>query len=185
MSELFDPIDRSAVRRASAVPDPSATEPYATEPYATEQPPTGRSEDTPSGNTRSRNAPSPSSTRFARAVDALRSPDPLRRETGFDFLREHADAYIDDLVAEFESASGAAARGASASEPDGRDAAPRGLLLELICEARSPRSLPVLVEQLAGEDDELRFWAARGLEMLDSREAHQALERAHAEGLII
>lgn len=176
MSEPFDPTDRAVAQPvaqpSSAVPGLSGTEPSAT----------GQSDDAPS-----RGVPGPSSARFARAVDALRSPDPLRRETGFDFLREHADAYIDDLVAEFEAVSGAAAPAAStsASEPDGRDAALRALLLELICEARSPRSLPVLVGQLAGEDDDLRFWAARGLEMLDSREARQALEQAEAEGLII
>lgn len=112
-----------------------------------------------------------SNPRFDRALQSMRSTDPRLGENGFDFLREHADAYVDDLVAEFE-----------AEHDDGRL---RGLLLELICEARSPRALPVLVRQLEGDDEAMRFWAARGLEMLDSREAHQALERAYANGLII
>jgi hypothetical protein len=30
----------------------------------------------------------------------------------------------------------------------------------------------------------LRFWAVRGLEMLDSREAEQVLEQARADGWI-
>jgi hypothetical protein len=41
-------------------------------------------------------------------------------------------------------------------------------LLELIGEARSPQALPVLVEQLNGDDEALRSWAVRSLEQLDT-----------------
>jgi hypothetical protein len=108
--------------------------------------------------------------RFARALQSMRSGDPQVRENGFDFLREHADAYVDDLVAEFEK--------------EREDHGLRCWLLELISEARSPRALPVLAGQLESDDESLRFWAIRGLEMLDSREAHQELHRARSSGWI-
>ncbi|SEG69190.1 hypothetical protein SAMN04489712_10959 [Thermomonospora echinospora] len=107
---------------------------------------------------------------FARAVERMRSTDPALREKGFDFLREHADSYVEELVAAFER------------EHD--DAAMRCLLLELVAEARDPRALPVLAAHLDGSDETLQFWAIRGLEMLGTREAEQALDRARAEGWI-
>jgi HEAT repeat protein len=118
-----------------------------------------------------------STKRFARALEAMRSADPRVREDGFDFLREHADAYVDELIAAF-----------TAERDDGHDERDdhelRCWLLELISEARSPRALPVLAEQLDSEDESLRFWAIRGLEMLDTREAYQELSRARSSGWI-
>ena len=112
-----------------------------------------------------------SSHRFARALRSMRSQDPQLREDGFDFLREHADAYVDELIAEFEN-----------------EQAEHGLrcrLLELIAETRSPRVLPVLAAQLESDDESLRFWAIRGIEMLDTKEARQELHRARANGWIV
>ena len=111
-----------------------------------------------------------SNQRFARALRSLRTRDPRLREDGFDFLREHADSYVDELIAEFEA------------QRD--DHGLRCLLLELIAEARSPRALPVFASQLATDDESLRFWAVRGMEMLDTREAHTELARARANGWI-
>jgi hypothetical protein len=109
--------------------------------------------------------------RFARALQSMRSRDARLRADGFDFLREHADAYVDDLIAEF------------GQEED--DHGLRCLLLELISEARSPRALYVLAGQVETTDDSLRFWAIRGLEMLDTREANQELDRARSHGWIM
>ncbi len=100
----------------------------------------------------------------------MRDDDPRSREAGFDFLREHADAYVEDLIAEFRS------------ERD--DADLRCRLLELVAEARSGAALAVLAEELESPDESLRFWAVRGLEMLDTREAEAALDRARASGWI-
>ncbi|MBA9001673.1 MULTISPECIES: HEAT repeat domain-containing protein [Thermomonospora] len=110
--------------------------------------------------------------RFARALERMRSQDPAEREKGFDFLREHADSYVDDLITAFTQ------------EPDPDF---RCLLLELIAEARDPRALPVLTRHLdtPDPDDPLQFWAVRGLEMLDTPEAHRALTQARAQGLIL
>lgn len=108
--------------------------------------------------------------RFERALELLRSRDPESGERGFDFLREHADTFVDDLTAAFEA------------EPDQRL---RCLLLELIAEARSAEALPVLARQLDSEDDDLRLWAVRGLEMLDTREANRLLEEAEAQGRLL
>jgi hypothetical protein len=48
-------------------------------------------------------------------------------------------------------------------------------LLELVAEARSLRALDLLVEQLHSTDTALRSRAARGLELLDTKEARRAL----------
>ncbi|WP_161602653.1 HEAT repeat domain-containing protein [Thermomonospora catenispora] len=106
----------------------------------------------------------------ARALERMRSQDPAEREKGFDFLREHADSYVEDLIAAFTGEE----------DPDFRR-----LLLELIAEARDPKALPVFTRHLDDCDDPLQFWAVRGLEMLDTPDAHRALAQARAQGLIV
>jgi hypothetical protein len=108
--------------------------------------------------------------RFDQAMQLMRTKEPQVREDAFDFLREHADAYVGELIAEF------------AAERD--DPGLRCWLLELIAEARSPEALEVFRGQLESQDESLRFWAVRGLEMLDTREAEQALEEAYANGWV-
>ncbi|MEO5876928.1 MAG: hypothetical protein ABIS86_09590 [Streptosporangiaceae bacterium] len=103
--------------------------------------------------------------RFDRAIQQMRS----REQLGFDFLREHADAYVDELVAQFGTE---------------QDHALRCLLLELVAEARSACALPLLAAQLAGTDEALQFWGIRGLEMLDTPEADRELDRARVQGWI-
>ncbi|TYC13384.1 HEAT repeat domain-containing protein [Actinomadura syzygii] len=100
----------------------------------------------------------------------MREKDPGTREDAFDFLREHADAYVDELIAEF----------AAETEDPGL----RCWLLELIAEARSEKALDLFRERLEDMDESLQFWAVRGLEMLDTREAEQALDQARANGFI-
>ena len=111
-----------------------------------------------------------SQRRFDRAMQQMRQRDPQSRENGFDFLREHADSYIDELIAEFEA------------EQD--DHGLRCWLLELIAEARDEKALPILAAQLETLDESLQFWAVRGLEMLDSRESATVLHKARANGWI-
>jgi hypothetical protein len=108
--------------------------------------------------------------RFDQAMQLMRKSDPQVREDAFDFLREHADAYVDELIEAF------------AAERDEHGL--RCWLLELIAETRSPKALAVFGDQLESTDESLRFWAVRGLEMLDSREAGQVLHRARANGWI-
>ncbi|MEU8797318.1 hypothetical protein [Spirillospora sp. NPDC048819] len=107
--------------------------------------------------------------RFEQAMQLMRKSDTQVREDAFDFLREHADAYVDELIAEF-----------TAEDDQGL----RCWLLELVAEARSPKALGLFRDQLEGMDESLRFWAVRGLEMLDDREAEQALDQARANGWI-
>lgn len=107
--------------------------------------------------------------RFDEAMQRMRKTDPQVRENAFDFLREHADAYVEELIGEF------------AAEADDDL---RCRLLELIAEARSPEALGLFREQLESPDESLRFWAVRGLEMLDTRDAEQTLEQARADGWI-
>jgi hypothetical protein len=107
--------------------------------------------------------------RFDQAMQHMRKTDPQAREGAFDFLREHADAYAGELIGEF------------AAEADDDL---RCRLLELIAEARAPEALGVFRDQLESPDESLRFWAVRGLEMLDSRAAEQVLERARDDGWI-
>ena len=107
--------------------------------------------------------------RFAQALESMRSRDARVSTRGFDFLREHADAYVDELIEEFGRE---------------RDDELRCWLLELICEARSPRALRVLAGQLESDEESLRFWGVRGLEMLDTREARHELYLARSQGWI-
>jgi HEAT repeat protein len=99
----------------------------------------------------------------------MRRNDPQAAEDGFDLLLPHAGDHVEELIAEF------------LAEPD--DHGLRCWLLELIGEARSPLALPILVEQLNGEDESLRFWAARRLRALDSRPARETLWRARRNGV--
>lgn len=107
--------------------------------------------------------------RFEHAMQRMRQKEPQAREDAFDFLREHADAYVDELIAEF-----------TAEE----DQDLRCRLLELMAEARSAKALELFRDQLEAADESLRFWAVRGLEMLDTRDADQALDQARAAGWI-
>jgi hypothetical protein len=100
---------------------------------------------------------------FEKAMAMMRAGDPRSREDGFDFLREHADSYVTELMAEFER------------EEDG---GLRCWLLELIAEARSEQALPLLEGQLLTDDESVRTWAVRGLEMLDTRQSRAVLHRA-------
>jgi HEAT repeat protein len=112
-----------------------------------------------------------SSQRFSQALESMRSQEPRLRETGFDFLREHADSYVAELIAAFDD--------------ERQDRELRCRLLELLAEARSEDALPVLAGQLKSDDESLRFWAIRGLEMLDTKEAERQLDRARADGWIV
>jgi hypothetical protein len=102
-------------------------------------------------------------------MQLMRRHDPQRQEDGFALLRAHAAEHLDDLITEFHRES---------------DHGLRCWLLELIGHARSPRALPLLAEQLGSSDDALRGWAVAGLQLLDSREARQALYRARTNGQI-
>ncbi|WP_026401094.1 hypothetical protein [Actinomadura rifamycini] len=107
--------------------------------------------------------------RFDQAIQRMRTGDAQVRADAFDFLREHADAYVGELIAEYRA--------------EGDDAL-RCLLLELVAEARAVQALELFRGELESMDEAVRFWAVRGLEMLDTREAWQALEHAESEGLI-
>jgi hypothetical protein len=110
-----------------------------------------------------------SNPRFAQALESMRSPDARLRTRGFDFLREHADAYVPELIAAFTGE---------------QDEELRCWLLELISEARSPDALRVLAGELESDEESVQFWAVRGLEMLDTREAREELARARSNGWI-
>lgn len=100
----------------------------------------------------------------------MRRHDSQRREDGFAMLRVHATDYVDELVVEFHRES---------------DHGLRCWLLELIGYARAARVLPLLVDQLHGQDEALRGWAVQGLQLLVTREARQALHRARINGEIV
>jgi hypothetical protein len=101
---------------------------------------------------------------FDEAMWKMRRHNPQTREDGFHELLPHAADHVDELIHEFRA------------EQD--DHGLRCWLLELIGHARSPRALPLLIEQLASPDESLRSWAARGLEQLDAKEARRALWQA-------
>jgi HEAT repeat protein len=88
---------------------------------------------------------------------------------GFGLLRDRAGLYLDDLITAFHQET---------------DHGLRCWLLELIGEARSPRAVPLLEEELRDPDEALRSWAVRGLERLDTREARTILFHARSGGII-
>lgn len=112
----------------------------------------------------------PVTARFRQAMRLMRKRDPQLKEDGFHLLLPHAAEHVGELIDEFRR------------ERD--DVGLRCWLLELLGEARSPEALPVLVEQLHGDDEALRLWAVRGLEKLDTRPARQELWQARTNGLI-
>src|SRR5262245_44192792 len=103
---------------------------------------------------------------FERCLWTMRRRDPQVREDGSWLLHGRAAEHLDDLVAAFRA------------EPE------HGLRcwqLELIGAARSPAALDLLVEELHGDDPDLRSWAARGLEQIGTKEARRALWAARGE----
>ena len=108
--------------------------------------------------------------RFERAMLLMFKRDPQTRENGFQLLLPHAAEHVDELMTAFD-----------------RERADHGLrcwLLELIGEARSPDALELLVEHVQGDDELLRCWAVRGLQLLDTKPAREQLWRARANGSI-
>jgi hypothetical protein len=108
--------------------------------------------------------------RFEQAMRLMRRRDAQAREDGFQLLLPYAAEHVEELLAEFAAVKG--------------DHGLRCWLLELIGHARSSAALPVLVEQLNGDDPALRSWAARGLEQLDTKPARLELWKARTNGLI-
>jgi HEAT repeat protein len=103
------------------------------------------------------------SSRFRAAMRLVRRHDPQLREEGFMLLRDHAADHLDDLMAAFQQ------------EDD--DHGLRCWLLELIGQAQSERTFPLLAGQLRNDDESLRSWAVKGLKDLDSPAARQACTR--------
>jgi len=83
-------------------------------------------------------------------------------EDGFGMIEPHAAEHLDELFEAFR-----------VEQKHGL----RCWLLELIGHARDPRALPLLVEQLASDDESLRYWAICGLERLGTKEARVMLYR--------
>lgn len=104
--------------------------------------------------------------RFDQAMRLMRRRDPQDQEDGFHRLRPHANEHVVELMNAFDAET---------------DHGLRCWLLELIGEARSPSSLPLLVAQLKSPDSSLRSWARHGLETLETREARRALFEAGPE----
>lgn len=90
----------------------------------------------------------------------MRKRDPQLREDGFQMMRRIAGQHVDELIEEFHVE---------------RDHGLRCWLLELIGEARSDRAFDLRTTQLYRDDEMLRVWAVRGLELLDTREARRVL----------
>jgi len=93
---------------------------------------------------------------FDRAMKLMRKHDAQLQEDGFWVLKPVAADHIDELIAAFE-----------AEEDD------HGLkcwLLELIGWARCDQALPVLVRELSSDDESIRGWAIRGLQLLSTKE---------------
>jgi hypothetical protein len=89
----------------------------------------------------------------------MRKHDPQLQEDGFGLVREAAGERLDDLIAAYSAED---------------DLGIKCWLLEL-GDVRSPAALPVLSNALTGQDESLRDWARRGLELLDTKGARKIL----------
>jgi hypothetical protein len=112
----------------------------------------------------------PSSSRnddreFEAAMRLMRRHDPASQEEGFQVLHGRAAAHLDRLLRAF------------AQEVD------HGLrcwLLELIGDAESPKAMETLADEMRSDDESLRFWAIRGLVLLNTKEARTLLWEAQS-----
>jgi hypothetical protein len=102
---------------------------------------------------------------FAKCMELVRKHNPQLQEDGFALLRPHAHEYVGELIEEFqrESKSGL-----------------RCWILELLCEARSPKTVPLFIDVLSDDDENLWSWAICGLHELNSKEARLALWEARS-----
>ncbi|KOV76738.1 hypothetical protein [Nocardia sp. NRRL S-836] len=107
------------------------------------------------------------SKRFDEALRLMRRHNGQDNEAGFAMVKQHAAEHLAELVEEFHR------------EQDGEGRL-SGWLLELIGEAADPSALPLFVAHL--DDERLGFWAACGLEKLNTGEARTALYRHRANG---
>ncbi len=80
----------------------------------------------------------------------------MRAEEGFSWLRRQAADHVEDLIAAFEAEA---------------DHGVRCWLLELIGEARSETAFDLLCEQAMANDESLKSWAVRGLDLLGTKAA--------------
>ncbi|WP_446216270.1 HEAT repeat domain-containing protein [Micromonospora sp. IBHARD004] len=99
---------------------------------------------------------------FRQAMRLMRRCDPQLAEDGFQRLRLVANQHVAELIEVFGVE---------------RDHGLRCWLLELIGEARSDRAFELLAAELRSDDESLRGWAVRGLELLDTAEARRLLWR--------
>ena len=90
----------------------------------------------------------------------MRQRDAMTQEEGFHALLPHAHEHTQQLMDEFAHET---------------DYGLRCWLLELLGEAKDPKTLPLFLEYLSGDDDMLRYWAIRGLKLLNTKEARRAL----------
>jgi hypothetical protein len=91
----------------------------------------------------------------------MRKRNPQTQEDGFHWLLPRASEFVEELMAEFRTES--------------KDYGLRCWLLELIGEARDPRSLPLLVEQLASPDESIHRGAVKALQLLNTSESRRIL----------
>jgi HEAT repeat protein len=92
--------------------------------------------------------------KFDECLTMMRSRDPQVAEDGFGWLEQRSSEYLPRLLEAFGNEVNHSIR---------------SWLLELIAEARSEDAFPVLCEQALSEDESLRQWAIRGLELLDTK----------------
>ena len=98
---------------------------------------------------------------FEAALAMMRSRDPQKAEDGFHTIQKCAHECVDELLATL------------ATEEAAGDSGLVGWLLELLGDARDAKALPVFGRYL--DDDERRYWAVRGLQKLDTKEARRLL----------
>jgi hypothetical protein len=98
---------------------------------------------------------------FANCLQMMRKRNQQTQEDGFHWLLPRASEFVEELMAEFRKET--------------MDHGLRCWLLELIGEARDPRSLSLLVEQLESADESIRQRAIDALQLLNTSESRRIL----------
>jgi hypothetical protein len=107
---------------------------------------------------------------FPKCLEMMRQRDPQTQEDGFSMLLRHSAEYVPELIRAFGTET---------------DHGLRCWILELIGSAKSSVAFRFLAEQLRSDDERFRFWAIRGLERLNTKEARTLLYHATKDRLSI
>ncbi len=101
---------------------------------------------------------------FKKCLAMMRSKNPAVQEDGFHYLRPRAAEFVPQLMSEFDVET---------------DIGLKGWLLELLGDAHDPSLLGLFKDHLRSDNESFRYWAIRGLHLMDTKESRRLLFEAY------